>query len=250
MASFTSRGIRDAGNVKPDVAAVGVSVFSAGMGTGDDGLNDSGTSMATPEVAGLDALVRNVNSGWTPEEVKADIMNTAGQDLFTGQNHSGKTFAPGRVGAGRIDAKAALDNQVLAFVTDDPGAVSASFGTIAATGPMTLHKTIELENTSGSDETYNTSYDPLTAVPGANYSVSPSQVDGRRGRHGDRDAHADDRSDSAHEDDRPDGRPDPGRERPRLCRRRERPRAVQAGATGACRSFGCRCTRRHGRPRS
>ena len=177
VASFTSRGIRDAGNVKPDVAAVGVSVFSAGMGTGNDGLNDSGTSMATPEVAGLDALVRNVNSGWTPEEIKADIMNTAGQDLFTGQNHTGKTFAPGRVGAGRIDAKAALDNQVLAFVTDDPGAVSASFGTIAATGPMTLHKTIELENTSGSDETYNTSYDPLTAVPGANYSVSPSQVE-------------------------------------------------------------------------
>jgi hypothetical protein len=147
------------------------------MGTGNDGLNDSGTSMATPEVAGLDALVRNQNSGWDPEEVKADIMNTAEQDLFTGQNHSGKAFAPGRVGAGRIDAKAALDNQVLAFVTDDPGAVSASFGTIAATGPMTLHKTIKLENSSGDDETYDTSYDPLTAVPGANYSVSPSQVE-------------------------------------------------------------------------
>jgi subtilisin family serine protease len=177
LASFSSRGIRIAGDVKPDVTAVGVSVFSAGMGTGNDGLNDSGTSMATPEVAGLDALVRNQNSGWDPEEVKADIMNTAQQDLFTGQNHSGKAFAPGRVGAGRIDAKAALDNQVLAFVTDDPGAVSASFGTIAATGPMTLHKTIKLENGSGDDETYDTSYDPLTAVPGANYSVSPSQVE-------------------------------------------------------------------------
>ncbi len=176
VASFSSRGIRNAGDVKPDVSAVGQSVFSAGMGTGDDGLSDSGTSMATPMVAGLSALVRSENSSWNPEQVKADIMNTADQDLFTGSNHTGDNYAPNRVGAGRIDAKAALDNQVLAYVTDDPGAVSASFGTIEATGPMTLHKTIKLDNQGGSDETYDTSYDALTSVPGADYSVSPSQV--------------------------------------------------------------------------
>jgi subtilisin family serine protease len=176
VADFSSRGIRAAGNVKPDVSAVGVSVFAAGMGSGTDGLSDSGTSMATPEVAGLDALVRNENPSWNAEQVKADIMNTAGQDVFTGDNHSGDTYAPGRVGAGRIDAKAALDSQVLAYVADDPGAVSASFGPIAATGPMTLHKTITLDNQSGSDETYDTSYEALTSVPGADYSVSPAQV--------------------------------------------------------------------------
>jgi subtilisin family serine protease len=176
VASFSSRGIRNAGDVKPDVSAVGQSVFSAGMGTGNDGLSDSGTSMATPMVAGLSALVRSENSTWNPEQVKADIMNTADEDLFTGSNHSGDTYAPNRVGAGRIDAKAALDNQVLAYVTDDPGAVSASFGTIEATAPMTLHKTIKLDNQGGSDETYDTSYDALTSVPGADYSVSPSQV--------------------------------------------------------------------------
>jgi subtilisin family serine protease len=176
VADFSSRGIRAAGNVKPDVTGVGVSVFSAGMGSGNDGLSESGTSMSTPEVAGLAALVRNQNSGWNPEQVKADIMNTAGQDVFTGDSHTGDMYAPGRVGAGRIDAKAALDSQVLAYVTDDPGAVSASFGPIAATGPMTLHKTIKLDNQSGSDETYDTSYEALTSVPGADYSVSPSQV--------------------------------------------------------------------------
>ena len=94
LASFSSRGIRNAGDVKPDVSAVGQSVFSAGMGTGDDGLSDSGTSMATPMVAGLSALVRSENSSWNPEQVKADIMNTADQDLFTGSNHSGDTYAP------------------------------------------------------------------------------------------------------------------------------------------------------------
>jgi subtilisin family serine protease len=176
VAGFTSRGIREAGNVKPDVSGVGVSVFSAGMGTGNDGLNDSGTSMATPQVAGLAALIRNENTGWSPAQVKADIMNTADQDLFTGDNHTGDTFAPNRVGAGRIDAKAALDNQVLASVTDDPGSVSASFGPVAVTGPTTLTKTISVDNEGGSSHTYDISYDAITSVPGVDYSVSPSQI--------------------------------------------------------------------------
>jgi subtilisin family serine protease len=176
VAGFTSRGIREAGNVKPDVSGVGVSVFSAGMGTGNDGLNDSGTSMATPQVAGLDALIRNENPDWSPADVKADIMNTADQDLFTGDTHTGDTFAPNRVGAGRIDAKAALDNKVLVSVTDDPGEVSASFGPVAVTGPTTLTKTIKVDNQSGSSETYDISYDAITSVPGVDYSVSPDQV--------------------------------------------------------------------------
>jgi subtilisin family serine protease len=176
VAGFTSRGIREGGNVKPDVSGVGVSVFSAGMGTGNDGLNDSGTSMATPQVAGLDALIRNENPDWSPADVKADIMNTADQDLFTGDTHTGDTFAPNRVGAGRIDAKAALDNQVLVSVTDDPGEVSASFGPVAVTGPTTLTKTIKVDNQSGTSETYDISYDPITSVPGVDYSVSPDQV--------------------------------------------------------------------------
>ena len=70
--------------MKPDVTAVGVSVFSAGSGTGNEGLNDSGTSMATPMVAGAAALVHSQHPEWSPEQVKADLMNTAGQDLYTG----------------------------------------------------------------------------------------------------------------------------------------------------------------------
>ena len=41
---------------------------------------------------------------------------------------------------------------------------------------MTLHKTIKLDNQGGSDETYDASYQATTVVPGATYSVSPSQV--------------------------------------------------------------------------
>ena len=101
ISSFSSRGIHAAGNVKPDVAAVGSSVFSTAVGTGDGGVSFSGTSMASPMVAGLAALVRQANPGWSPLQVKADIMNTAGHDVFVGgsANPSSHKYGPPRVGA-------------------------------------------------------------------------------------------------------------------------------------------------------
>ncbi|HJQ74255.1 MAG TPA: S8 family serine peptidase [Gaiellaceae bacterium] len=174
--SSSSRGIGAAGDVKPDVTGVGTSIFSAAMGTGSQGISFTGTSMSSPEVAGLAALVRTRHPDWDPEEVKADIMNTADQDLWTTTGHSGFRYGPNRVGAGRIDAKAALDNLVLAYVTNDPGAVSASFGPVAVSKRTTLTKTIAVVNKGAAALTYSVAYDPLTQVPGATYSVSPSSV--------------------------------------------------------------------------
>ncbi|HKC27043.1 MAG TPA: Ig-like domain repeat protein, partial [Jatrophihabitans sp.] len=107
-----------------------------------------------------------------------DIMNTADQDVFTGLNHTGDTYAPERVGAGRIDAQAAAANDVLAYNADDHGAVSVSFGPIEATGSATItrSKTITVDNTGESTATYDVSYDPRTNIPGATYQVSPSTV--------------------------------------------------------------------------
>lgn len=168
----SSRGIRGAGNVKPDVTGVGTSVFSTAVGTGTEGVSFTGTSMATPEVAGLSALVRTLHPDWNAEEVKADIMNTAGQDLFTGDSHTGDTFAPNRVGSGRIQADSALDNNVLAMVGDDVGAVSVSFGPVAVTGPTTITKTIKVVNKGLAPVTYNVGYQAITEVPGVDYTVS------------------------------------------------------------------------------
>jgi subtilisin family serine protease len=174
----SSRGVHDTGNVKPDVAAVGTSVFSTAVGTGDQGVSFTGTSMATPMVAGLAALVRSAHPAWTPEQVKADIMNTAGQDVTVNGagNPAGLRFAPNRVGAGRIKADAALANQVLAYDASDPGSVSASFGPLAVSSPTTLTKTIKVQNTGLSSASYNVSYDAITTVNGVSYSVSPSTV--------------------------------------------------------------------------
>jgi subtilisin family serine protease len=172
----SSRGIRDAGNVKPDVSAVGTSVFSTAMDTGNQGVSFTGTSMASPMVAGLAALVKSIRKDWTPEEVKADIMNTAGQDLFTGDSHTGTTYAPNRVGAGRIQADGALRNLVVAYDASDPGAVSVSFGPVAVTAATTLTKSVTVSNKSLGTATFNVGYHPITSVPGVSYQVTPASI--------------------------------------------------------------------------
>jgi subtilisin family serine protease len=174
IAGFSSRGIGDAGNVKPDVTAVGGTVFSTGSGTGNEGINESGTSMATPMVAGTAALVKTAHPDWSAKQTKADIMNTAGTDITQGPTK----FAPQRVGTGRIQVDGALDNDVLAYVTDDGGAVSASFGPQALTGttPTVLHKTIKVQNTGLSTRSYDVTFEDRSTVPGADYSVSPASI--------------------------------------------------------------------------
>jgi subtilisin family serine protease len=188
VASFSSRGIGEAGNVKPDVTAPGVTVFSAGMGTGSDGLTDSGTSMATPHVAGVAALVKAAHPSWTPEQIKASIMNTAGQDVCdtprTLDNGApvetacpGANLSPERVGSGRVQADKAASNQTLAMADDGSGAVSVSFGTLDASAPTTYTRTIKVTNYRPVQTVqYAVSYSAADDNPGATYSVSPAEM--------------------------------------------------------------------------
>jgi subtilisin family serine protease len=104
--TFTSRGVRGP-TVKPDVAAPGESITSARSGSGAGRAQQSGTSMASPFVAGVAALVREEHPDWTPAQVKASIMGTADGDVYAGENRSGPRLAPMRVGAGRVDARSA-----------------------------------------------------------------------------------------------------------------------------------------------
>lgn len=77
-ASFTSAGPRSGdGAMKPEVAAPGVSVFSANVGSGSEAQSLSGTSMATPHTAGVAALVRQAHPGWSPRLVKAAMVGTS-----------------------------------------------------------------------------------------------------------------------------------------------------------------------------
>ncbi len=178
LASFSSRGVGVAGGIKPDVAAPGVTTFSAAVGTGNEGIAESGTSMASPHVAGEAALVRAAHPSWTVEEVKAAIMNTATQDVFVGPDHTGAVYGPERVGSGRVVADAAVDTATLAYVTDDAGAVSVSFGPVAVTSAtQSLTKTVRVVNKRPvTAASYTLSYDAAHETPGVTYTFSPSQV--------------------------------------------------------------------------
>jgi len=173
----TSRGTRGP-SLKPDVAAPGHTISSTAAGTGNDLSVFSGTSMASPHVAGIAALVRQAHPDWSVEEVKAAIMNTAGADV----KENGKTFAPNRVGTGRVDGKSAIDNQVLAYVEDDPGFVSVNFGVVEVAKPLSKSKTIKIVNKSTKAVEYKVGYAAATSIPGVSYVLSQDKV--KLGPHG------------------------------------------------------------------
>nr|WP_168720914.1 S8 family peptidase [Streptomyces sp. SAT1] len=144
LADFSSRGPRAGdGALKPDVTAPGVGIVAAraaGTTMGDPVdqyyTAASGTSMATPHVAGAAALVAHEHPDWTGAQIKDALVSTA--RTIDGQK------APEQ-GGGRIDASA------------------AALGTVTATGSLTLGSfhpgdaprtaTLNYTNTSGADIT-------------------------------------------------------------------------------------------------
>ena len=127
IASFSSYGPRYDGVMKPDISAPGVSVISSMSSFTDATFTSSGsvdfngrtyhfaklsgTSMASPMVAGVSALILDANPYLTARQVKEIIMETARQDNFTGVIPAGGS---NRWGAGKINAYAAVQ---LALIT-------------------------------------------------------------------------------------------------------------------------------------
>jgi subtilisin family serine protease len=121
LASFSSKGPRYDGAMKPDVAAPGVAIASAissftngnYASVANTTFNNttyhfakfSGTSMASPMVAGVAALMLEANPYLSAAQVKEIIMQTARQDNFTGVIPAGGSP---QWGAGKINAYAAV----------------------------------------------------------------------------------------------------------------------------------------------
>jgi minor extracellular serine protease Vpr len=101
LADFSSRGpVTDTWEVKPDLVAPGVAVNSTIPG---GYLSLQGTSMAAPHVAGACALIKQAHPEWTPEQIKAALMNTA-KPL----EKNGKPYRTYEQGAGRIQVNEAV----------------------------------------------------------------------------------------------------------------------------------------------
>ncbi|MGJ9384721.1 S8 family serine peptidase [Salipaludibacillus sp. CF4.18] len=152
IASFSSRGpVTYTWDVKPDLVAPGVAIGS----TVPNGYMDlNGTSMSSPHVAGAVALLLQKYPDWSPEQVKAALMNTA----KVLKDEDGEPIAPHIQGTGRIQLDKALAVETLVY----PGQIS--FGKWLRTDRR-LEKTVPLTIENVSDERKKYSIKPPFEVP-------------------------------------------------------------------------------------
>ncbi|MFQ4150027.1 S8 family peptidase [Arthrobacter sp. LAPM80] len=192
VAGFSSRGpLAAAGSdlLKPDVAAPGVAVLAgvSPIASGGDQFGMmSGTSMASPHVAGFAALLMARNPTWSPAAVKSSMMTTATKVVNADGSKNTDLFA---TGAGQTAVATALspglvydagDTEYLKFIQGTgldlgiPGLGStaprdmnvASFAVGGLAGKVTVTRTVTALKPG--------LYRAVANVPGVNVRVTPS----------------------------------------------------------------------------
>jgi len=148
FASFSSGGPRsgDSG-LKPDITGPGVSIVSTGVGTGNKAATISGTSMASPHVAGVAALTRQAHPTWTVEDIKASIVNTGDPAQVVGYRTS-------RGGTGLVQPQKSTTTQVVARASGDEFAVSVNFGYEELLADYSKTREITLKNNGATPATF------------------------------------------------------------------------------------------------
>jgi len=197
-AAFSSRGPLLAGGgdlLKPDLIAPGQDVLAAVAPPGNHGRSFdlySGTSMSSPHVAGLGALMKQLHPDWSPMAIKSALMTTGYDVLDAGISDATRIF---RQGAGHVSPLKAADpglvfdhgfNQWLAFLCgtgqltasycpairidpSDLNVPSIAIGDLA--GTQTVTRTVT--NVGKGTSTYNAS---VAGVTGVTTVVSPSSL--------------------------------------------------------------------------
>lgn len=147
LASFSSKG-PNRGNyaIKPDLLAPGVNINSTVPGGGFASFN--GTSMATPHVAGVVALLKSIHPDWTPDQLKSALTTTA-RDLGLEEMQQG---------SGRMRALEAARMSTFSEPTQ------LSFGLhTKSDNTWEQAKSITIVNKNESSQTYSINYETLPA---------------------------------------------------------------------------------------
>ena len=143
ITDFSSGGPRNGDSAtKPDVSAPGNSIVSTLVGSGNQGTTLSGTSMASPHIAGVAALVHASHPGWSPLAVKAAIVGTA-----SAASSSIAAYDVRTAGAGAVKARRAVDT--VAYATTPDGTASLSYGYDPLNRAYRETLDITIHNTSG-----------------------------------------------------------------------------------------------------
>ncbi|XRG77759.1 S8 family serine peptidase [Rossellomorea sp. GAMAL-10_SWC] len=144
IADFTSKGPRfgDMG-LKPDLSAPGVGIVAARSGlTSGSGFYKSlsGTSMATPHVAGAAAILLQKHPEWNGTQLKEALMSTSKR----------LDYSPYHIGSGRLDVAAAVNSTVRAT-----GSLSFGYFEWPYDKAQPVQKTVTYSNDSDTAVTLN-----------------------------------------------------------------------------------------------
>lgn len=156
LAQFSSKGPnRTTFGIKPEIVAPGMFINSTYLNNTTAALN--GTSMATPMVTGVVALLKSIYPLWSAERIKSSLINTA-KDIG---------LSAYKQGGGRVRAlKAASSSSwsipaVLNLGLDEPSVTT-----------WTRNDTLTIYNAASSTQNYSISVSGLQS--GISINVSPS----------------------------------------------------------------------------
>ena len=158
VASFTSSGpgALNAG-FKPDIAAPGRLIFSTAAGTGTQGRQLRGTSMAAPHVAGMAALIRQQRPNLPPAAIKAILQNTT-QSAYIDTDSTPAALE--RQGAGVMHGGRAMLAQAYAL----PAGVAFAYSNTL--GDQQLGTEITLHDLSGTQREFSVNHVPASTLGG------------------------------------------------------------------------------------
>ena len=166
---FSSWGVSPDLRLKPEIAAPGGNVFSSIPNGAYE--QTSGTSMATPQMAGISAIVlqrvqsdplfASMSARQQADVVQNLIMGTA-RPLTDAAQTTGALYSPRKQGAGLVDALAATTSSVYPTVVGAPeqSRPKADLGD----GTKGWHFDVTLHNLSGTAATYELSSQALSEI--------------------------------------------------------------------------------------
>ncbi|WP_055525088.1 S8 family serine peptidase [Streptomyces graminilatus] len=165
MAPFSSRGPREDGAIKPEITAPGVDIVAARAVHASSEYVEvepgytslSGTSMATPHVAGSAALLAGQHPAWRAAELKAALMASATPTPGANVNAQG---------AGRVDVARAVHQAVL----PTPGSLPLGTQPAPADDDVPVVRTVTYRN----DGTDPVTLDVTAKVTGPDGSPAPA----------------------------------------------------------------------------
>ncbi|GAA2393542.1 S8 family serine peptidase [Nonomuraea africana] len=156
LAGFSSRGPRLDGGAKPDITAPGVGIVAAraegtsmGLPADERHTAASGTSMATPHVAGTAAILKQRHPEWKAAQLKDALISTA----RTAQNLTFYEQGGGRVDIARAVSQGVTATGVLDLGSFEDGDSARPAGSITYTNstqaPVSLTLAATLRNPDG-----------------------------------------------------------------------------------------------------